>query len=220
MDKEIKKVSDIAAELKKINPETRAQYLKGIADAQTAQEAAARAKEEAETEPAFNKACDDESHARDKEAFFRRQLERLDFTPRMEEADYCRYVDTVKAAVEKAAAGFRRAAEKAIDELVEARAAYIETVNDADAALTALDEAANVLQSKYRYKEYYVTGEGGKGSVLAGRTEDRNEWTFHAIRYSGTGKDYELIAKNGTDWNEKTCAAWAAAGRCKKEIDK
>ena len=214
----IKKVMDVAAELIKAQPENRAQYLKGIADAQAAQKAAAQAKEDAETEAAFNKACDDESHARDKEAFFKRQLERLDYTPRMEEATYYKHVDAVKATVEKAAADFRRVAEKAIDDIAAAKAAYIEITNDADAALIALDEAANVLQSKYRYKEHYVTGEGGKGRVLAGKTEDRNEWTFHAIRYTGNGKGYDLIAKDGADWNKKTCAAWEAARKAGKDF--
>ena len=49
MNKEIKKVMDAAEELAKVNPETRAQYLKGIADAQDARKAATQAKEEAET---------------------------------------------------------------------------------------------------------------------------------------------------------------------------
>ena len=206
MNKEIKKVADVAAALEKENPETRAQYLKGVADAQKAQEAAAKAKEEAESEAAFNKACDDESHARDKEAFFRRQLDRLDFTPRMNEADYNKHVDAVKAAVEKAAADFRRTAEKAIDDLVAARAEYLAITKEADEALIALDVAANVLQSKYRYKTITFTGD-----TTAQYVEDRNEWTRHAIRYNGNGKGYDLVAKDGTDWNKKTCAAWKAA---------
>lgn len=211
MNKEIKKVADIAAELAKADPETRAQYLKAIADAQAAQKDAAQAKEEADTEAAFDKACDDESHARDKEAFFKRQLERLDFTPRMEEADYCKHVETVKATVEKAAADFRRTAEKAIEDLIAARAAYTEILHDADTALTALDAAANVLQSKYRYKTITFTG-----GIPARIVEDRNEWTRHATRYNN-GEGYNLIAKDGADWNKTTCAAWKAVESIEKD---
>ena len=206
MNKDIKKVLDAAAALEKGNPETRAQYLKGVADAQKAQKAAAKAKEDAESEAAFDKACDDESHARDKEAFFRRQLDRLDYTPRMNEADYNKHVDAVKAAVEKAAADFRRVAEKAINDIAAAKAAYIEITKEADAALTALDTAANVLQSKYRYKTVTYTGD-----TPAQYVEDRSEWTRHAIRYTGNGKGFDLIARDGADWNKKTCAAWKAA---------
>lgn len=212
MNKEIKKVADVAAALEKENPETRAQYLKGVADAQKAQEAAAKAKEDAESEAAFDKACDDESHARDKEAFFRRQLDRLDYTPRMNEADYNKHVDAVKAAVEKAAADFRRVAEKAIDDIAAAKAAYIEITKEADAALTALDTAANVLQSKYRYKTVTYTGD-----TPAQYVEDRSEWTRHAIRYTGNGKGFDLIARDGADWNKKTCAAWHAAEKAGKD---
>lgn len=212
MNKEIKKVADVAAELAKTNPETRAQYLRGIEDAQAAQKAAAQAKEDAETEAAFNKACDDESHARDKEAFFRRQLDRLDFTPRMEEAEYYKHVDTVKATVEKAAADFRRIAEKAIDDLVAAKAEYLAITKEADEALIALDAAANVLQSKFRFKTITFTGDTPAQTV-----EDRSEWTRHAIRYNGNGKGYGLIAKDGADWNKKTCAAWKAAEDAGKE---
>lgn len=212
MNKEIKKVADVAAALAKENPETRAQYLKGVADAQKAQEAAAKAKEDAESEAAFDKACDDESHARDKEAFFRRQLDRLDYTPRMNEADYNKHVDAVKAAVEKAAADFRRVAEKAIDDIAAAKAAYIEITKEADAALTALDTAANVLQSKYRYKTVTYTGD-----TPAQYVEDRSEWTRHAIRYTGNGKGFDLIARDGADWNKKTCAAWHAAEKAGKD---
>ena len=208
MNKDIKKVMEAAEELAKADPETRAQYLKGIADAQAARIDATQAKEEAETEAAFNKACDDESHARDKEVFFKRQLERLDFTPRMDEADYYKHVDTVKATVETAAADFRRIAEKAIDDIIAARAAYLEITHDADTALTALDAAANVLQSKYRYKTITFTGD-----TPAKTTEDRNEWKRHAIRYTENGKGYDLIAKDGADWNKKTCAAWDAVSK-------
>lgn len=212
MNKDIKKVLDAAAALKRENPETRAQYSRGIADAQAAQKAAAQAKEDAETEAAFDKACDDESHARDKEAFFRRQLDRLDYTPRMNEAAYYAHVDAVKDAVEKAAADFRRAAEKAIDDIAAAKAAYIEITKEADAALIALDTAANVLQSKYRYRTVTFTGD-----IPAQYVEDQNEWTRHAIRYNDTGKGYDLVAKDGADWNKKTCAAWKAAESAGKD---
>ena len=154
MNKEIKKVADVAAALEKENPETRAQYLKGVADAQKAQEAAAKAKEEAESEAAFNKACDDESHARDKEAFFRRQLDRLDFTPRMNEADYNKHVDAVKAAVEKAAADFRRTAEKAIDDLVAARAEYLAITKEADESVSPVHDRMPLIMPEELVTEW------------------------------------------------------------------
>ena len=210
---DLDKIQAAADKIRAAVPETRQSYVEGIEKAQEAYKKAEKAKEEAQTEEDFDKACNDESHARDKEAFFKRQLERLDFTPRMEEATYYKHVDAVKATVEKAAADFRRVAEKAIEDIVAARAEYLAITKEADEALIALDVAANVLQSKYRYKTITFTGDTPAQTV-----EDRNEWTRHAIRYNGNGKGYDLIAKDGANWNKKTCVAWEAARRAGKDL--
>ena len=206
MNKTLEKVAEAAAAIERENPEARAHYLQGIAEAQEARKAAAQAKIDAETEEAFNRACDDESHARDKESFYRRQLERMEFTPRMEEAEYFGHVDAVKATVEKAAEDFRKAAEKAVKEIAAARAAYLATVTEADTVLNALDAASNVLQVKHRYRTKKFIGAAPE------EVEDRNEWKRHALRYNN-GKAYDLVAKEGTGWNDFVCAAWTAADR-------
>ena len=206
MNKEFKKILDAAAAIDQAQPELRAQYVKGLEAAQEAQKIAAQAKEEAETEEAFDKACNDERNAIDKAAFFERRIASLDFTPRMDEAEYDKYVGTVKTTVEKAAAAFCEVAEKAIDELAEAKAAYMSVVTDADKVLVALDDAANVLQSRYRYREVRRAG------WPVEKIEDRNEWRLHALNYNrGSGKCYDLISKDGDNRNYKACAAWRAA---------
>ena len=204
MNKDIKKVMDAAAEITTEYPENRAHILKGIADAQEAQKEAITAKETAETETDFNKACDDEMHARDKEAFYKRQLDKMDFTPRMSEEEYYKHVETIEMTVEKAAADFRAYAEKMINDLTKARETYLSTLTDADTALSELDRAANVLQSKYRYKECAFV------NAPSHYVEDRNEWKRHAVRYIKSGKGYDLITKDGNAWNIKMCAAWKA----------
>lgn len=206
-NKDIKKVEDIALELMRKQPETREQILKGIADAKEAQATAAKAKEEAESEAAFNKACEDERNARDKEAFFKKQLDRLDYTPRMSEAEYNKHVETVKTTIEKAAEDFRKVAEKAIDELIAAREEYINLTYDADEALTALDAAANVLQSKHKYRTVKYKNQPSE------QIADPKEWIKHAIRYNGNGKAYELATMDGDKLNEKMLSAWIAAER-------
>ncbi len=205
VNKDIKKVEDIALELMRKQPETREQILKGIADAKEAQATAAKAKDEAENETAFNKACEDERTAKDKEAFFKKQLDRLDYTPRMSEAEYNKHVETVKATVEKAAEDFRKVAEKVIDELIDAREEYINLTYEADEALTALDVAANVLQTKYRYRTVKYKNQPSE------QIADPKEWLRHVIRYTGNGYGYELVTKDGKAWNKKTLAAWKAA---------
>lgn len=210
MNRDIKKVADVVAKLEKANPADKDRYLKGIEDAQAAQRAAAHAKETAETEAAFNKACDDESHAKDKEAFFKRQLDRLTFSPRMEESAYYGHVQTVQAAVEKAAEDFRQTAQRAIQEIMDAKAAYMATATEADKVLSDLDAAANVLQSKYRYRTVTFTGDYPPQNV-----EDPSEWRRHAVRYIGTGKADNLATKTGGEWDSVLCAAWNAAERAK-----
>ena len=211
MNKDIKKVADVVAAMEKANPATMEQYRKGIADAQDAQRAAARAKETAETEADFNKACDNESHARDKEAFFKRQLDRLTFSPRMEETAYNKHVQAVQTAVEKAAEDFRQTAQRAIQEIMDAKAAYMATATEADKVLNDLDAAANVLQSKYRYRTVRFTGDRPPQNV-----EDPSEWRRHAVRYIGTGKADDLVTRTGGEWDSILCAAWNAAERAAK----
>ena len=72
MDPDLQKVMDLAAGIQQTDPEKLEGIQKGLAQARAAQEAAAKAKEEAETEAQFNKACDDAIRAREKEEFFLR----------------------------------------------------------------------------------------------------------------------------------------------------
>lgn len=205
----IEKVFEVAAALSEETPEGRARYLEGIASAQEEQKRAAIAKDEAESEADFDKACNDEARARDKERFFRKQLEKISFQPRMSESEYYGYIDTIKAAVSEAAEAFREESEKAIESIIEAKAAYLTTISEADAALVALDNAANVLQSKHRYKTITYTGDAPARLVA-----DPEEWRRHALRY-GNGKAYELAAMNGA--NRAITAAWTAAERVERE---
>ena len=213
MNKELKRVSDAVATIEKAHPESRRQFLSGIAAAQEAAAAAVQAKENAETEGDYDKACEDEKKAHDKEAFFKKQLDRIDFSMRMEEETYYGHVDAVKATVEKAAADFRKVAEKAMEDILNAKAAYMAIITGADEVLSALDAAANVLQVKYRYKTKNIICDGPKPVV-----EDRNEWKRHAIRYTGrSAKGIDLVLMDGNNWNEITAAAWYAAGRVEKK---
>lgn len=214
MNSELQKVMDMANSIEQAKPETREQYLRGIEEAQKAQARAAEAKETAETEKEFNKACDDESHARDKEQFYKRMLAKLDYDPRMTEKDYYTALSSVHSVVVRAAQDFKETARKAMSELVSARRDYLQLVKDADFVLATLDEKSNVLQSKYRYRKTDYSD--GTYTV----TEDPNEWLSHITRYLNTGKGYNLIVmydrpanmpsyENPTDWIAS--AAWRAA---------
>lgn len=195
----IREALTAAEEIRANSPGNRGQILEGIASAKEEQEAAAKAKEEAETEEGYNKACKSEARAKEKEAFFRHKLEKVDFLPRMDEGRYNDLVNAVKATVETAAAEFNEVAEKALDDLLTAKDKYYETIARADEALTDLDEAANVLQVKYRYKAITYTG------GLEERREDRDEWLRHAVRF-GAGQGWKLI-ETGSPERDKIISA-------------
>ena len=215
MNPKLQKVFDIANGLQKANPETRAEYMKGLSQALSLQEEAEKAKETVTNEAEFNKACNDAVYAREKEQFYRRMIDDFDHTPRMNENEYFAAIDSVKAVVNDAAETYRNIARNAMSELVKARNEYIQIINDADRVLISLDAAANVLQSKYRYR----TTEYADGTITY--TEDRGEWARHCIRFAN-GEGISIVKKDpakeniADPWDKVVCAAWNAAERVTK----
>lgn len=214
MNKDLQRVADAIATIDTNLPQIRDEYVKGIEDSQTAQREAQKAKEEALTGVDFDNACDRERHATEREQFFKRKLEDLDFTPRMGEKEYFSHVATVQGVMEKAAQEYRKEAEKAMNALIAARGKYEAIANDADEVLRDLDAAANVLQSKYRYREIHFTGD-----VPSKLIEDVNEWTRHTVRFLPESY-YKAACTDATPegpltYNDIQVAAWMAVDRVK-----
>ena len=209
---EIQRVFEIVESLNQKKPYDRNDFLQGIEQAQAAQTAAEKAKEEAETEAEFNKACDDEAHARDKEKFYLRLLDKSDHSPRMSEEDYNEVVRGVDNAVRAAADKYRQIASYAMSEVVQAKKDYERIMKDADRALIALDNSAKVLQSKYRYRVTEYTD--GRSY----RKEDTYEWQKHIVRYcSGRGIKYAMGDVNIKEsYHKDVAAAWFAAERIER----
>lgn len=211
MDPSLQKVMDLAAGIKQTDPEKLEGIRNGLTQARAAQEAAAQAKKEAETEAEFNKACDDAIRAREKEEFFLRLLEKYRYTPRMNDEEYDATVDSVAAVVNEAAEEYRAAAEKHVAALIQARRDYIQTITEADRALSALDDAANVLQVRFRYREMTYTG------MAPQLIDDPNEWRKHATRYNDqkcAGVNLVMVEpseKGFAKYNEVIHAAWYLA---------
>ena len=208
---EMQEIAEIAEAIEQNKPGTKKQLMDEIGKAQEDLQTARKEKEEATTEAAFNAACEHEYNVQQKIIFLNNKLEHIKFTPCMEEAEYNKHVNTIKTAVETAGANFKKVAEKAMQEIIDAQAAYMAIVNEADDTLIKLDRAANVLQSKYRY--HLTTFVGEKPPE---KKEDPSEWKRHALRY-GTGKAKEIVTKNGNEWNFTTAAAWRAAETVTKE---
>lgn len=212
MNPELQKVMNLANSIKQNDPDALEKIRNGIEKAREEQEQATKAKETAETEEAFNKACDDAIRAREKEAFFLRLQEKYMYTPKLEEEEYFRNVDIVKSAVKQAADNFRKTAKTAIAEIIAAKAAYLKLASEADIVLIALDKASNVLQSKYRYKvTNYTDGTETK-------KEDSNNWFNYATRFLSSKACeyacYDLEKKNPSDPYDKIVyTAWRVAER-------
>ena len=214
---DLQSIVDKAEEIRRTEPETRQGFLKGLTQAQAETAEAVERKNAAETEEEYNKACEDESRAKDKEKFFRRMLDKLDSKPRITEEEYAAALKTADTVVREAAAGYLETIRPIMAELVRAQQEYIQTLKDADNALTALDNAGRFLQTKYRLR---VT-EHSDGTATY--TEDPGEWARHIVRYNDdqTRRGLKLIfTKNnrpadlpfyrGQD-NGTAVAAWRAA---------
>lgn len=209
MNKEFQRVITAASSISSNVPQLREGYIKEIEAAQAAQVEAKKAKEEALTGVDFDNACDRERNAREKEVVFKRKLEDLDFTPRMDEQEYNGLVKSVQTVVEQAAADYRERAMNLMSELIATHRNYIKLTADADQALETLDMAANVLQSRYRYREH--TYQGAPSQYV----QDSNEWRHHIVRYQPTGEAGKLVFMDKHEnapatYNKLVCAAWNA----------
>ena len=213
MNKEFQKIIADANSISSNVPQLREEYVKGIEAAIDNQAKAREAKEEALTGVDFDNACDRERYAHEKEIFFKRKLEDLDFTPRMDEKEYSAHVKTVQVVMDQAADEYRKKAASLMSELVATHREYVKTMDDADQALETLDRAANILQSKYRYKE--LTFQGAPSKYV----QDGNEWRRHAVRY-GSGAGYGMITKDGPGYDPYLCNAWHVASLLMKEEDR
>lgn len=229
MNPDLQKIFDLAAGIKQAEPESIDELRQRLAEAEAAELAANQAKEEAQTEAEFNKACDDAVRAREKQEFFTRLLNKHRYTPRMDEAEYFSAVDTVKAVVDDAIEEYRQRAKEAMSVLIEARRDLLKVQKDADRTLTVLNSAANVLQSKYRYSvteytESVIHQMYGEDIVIPARTvrrEDPDEWRKHAVSYANAEavdkamRDPHALKPMTDPYDGLVCAAWRAA----QEVD-
>ena len=104
-------------------------------------------------------------------------------------------------------------------EIVDAKAALIGVASDADKVLNQLDASANVLQSKYRYRETQFTT-SDPVVLRTEYTEDREEWRKHARRYSLNGELFKMVTDNhgipSAYDPDYIRAAWLAADKAER----
>lgn len=213
-NKAFQRVAEAVNEIVVTEPGIRKDYEKGLEETEEEITEASAAKDTAETIEDFDLARDREERAKEKRSFYKRQIEKLDFSPRISEDTYDGYVKEISDEVCVAAEAFKKTASQAMTEIVKAWKSYVDITTEADRVLELLDEKARVLQVKYRYHEDLRTGEGGEGVVCVARHEDPGEWRQHALRYTYgyDPKGYKLAVVDGL-----TRMAWYAAQSVKED---
>ena len=216
---EFQAIADRAARIETDDTDTREKYLKGLEAAKEDKRKAEAAKEQAATEKELNQALDNESRAKGRIGFYERQLDGLNFTPHIDVAEYDKYIAQTDAVMDKKAAEFQSAVLKAVNEIVNAKSVLLTAAHEADRALEDLDAAANVLQSRHRYRENYFTTED-PDKLRTEYTEDPLEWRKHTHRYTGPNL-LDLVkrepANESKDTLKKVLEGWYVATRILRE---
>ena len=202
LQKALTKVHAAADKIQAADPEIRQSYIDGIAKAQEAYRKAEEAKEEADTEREFDQASDDAQHALKKEEFFRRHLNAFDHTPRMDEKEYSKHVKAMTEARDRVVKEYRQKAIPLMDELKKVHDDYLDQAAAINAALETLDQAANVLQSKYPAKTVKRVG------MEAVQVPDPNAWRDHAVRFDSYEAYRAATCPDPVDKTENPSALW------------
>lgn len=146
--------------------------------------------------------------------FARNGIRKLDLTPRMTDEEYDKLVNSVDTEIRKAVDDYRQKAANFMAGLKEAHVKLLTLAREADDALTDLDEAARVLQSRHRNRvRKYV----GMPDVVR---EDPNEWKEYAVRYMNGSLvnlatlETPTAEKKLTDpYDDALFAAWTVVAR-------
>lgn len=189
--------------------DNQAEYVEGLNRARNDIQNALKAKDTAQTEEELDAALEAENLAKSRAAFYKRRLDEERYTMRMNEDEYDKYMGNMVTLMHDAADKYRAISAQAIQQLIAAKSEYLEMAAQVDAAMQALDAAANVLQVRHRYRtQEYI----GRDPV---RIEDPNEWHKYTLRY-GNGKAFNVAVRDFNDAGESYInniyrAAWKAA---------
>ena len=177
-------------------------------------EAAKASQDAAKDLKEFDQAAEAVKRAETRVHFVEGAIRKLDEAPRMSEAEYNSIVDTCGRIMEGAAANYRERVSALMDQIKEARDLYLSIAADVDQTLADLDEAANVLQTKYTDRvDQYSDGKGGTYEI---RRPDPNEWRKHVVRYA-PGTACQLANGSGDSRDKVLYVAWDAVSRAYPE---
>ena len=133
----------------------------------------------------------------------------------MGEADYMRSLNTCKNIMEKATEEYRTKAAAIMDQLRDLHETYLQTAQEINSTLIDLDAAANILQSKYTYRE--KQRQNAPSIIIP----DRSAWLDYALRYDSstacTMATQCTLEERGDQClkvhDSVLCAAWGAVER-------
>lgn len=177
-------------------------------------EAAKASQDAAKDLKEFDQAAEAVKRAETRVQFVEGAIRKLDEAPRMSEAEYNSIVDTCGQIMEGAAANYRERVSALMDQIKEAKDLYLSIAANVDQTLTDLDEAANVLQTKYADRvDQYSDGKGGTYEI---RRPDPDEWKKHVVRYA-PGTACQLATGAGDSRDKVLYVAWDAVSRAYPE---
>ena len=214
MNKELVRIQKRSTEILGDYPDRRAEICKRITAAEKEVARASAVRDAAEDLDSYDRATEVLKRAELDLRFTKAALAKIDGAPRMTEAEYMRALNTCKGIMDAAANNYRVKAAALMDQLKDLKEEYLQTASDTEETLVKLDEAANVLQSKYTHKETrYVNSPST-------RTPDRNVWRQYALRYDNgklctmaTQSDPKERADSHKIHDSVLCAAWHAIAK-------
>lgn len=123
--------------------------------------------------------------------FAKTALEKLESAPRMDESEYNSAVETCTGIMDKAVAEYRKKTTALMEQLKAVKDEYMAISKDVNNTLVTLDNAANVLQSRYPCREYKYVG------MPSEYKKDPTAWREHAVRYdNGLPCSLATVAKD------------------------
>ena len=215
MNKDLEKIRNHSREILGDYPEKKAALVKDLREAEAYLNSAKATLDAAEDLESYDNAAEEVKRAEMAVKFSRNAIDKLDAAPRMGEADYMGAITTCKSIMDKATSAYREKAAALMDQLKTLTDDYRQIAEDTNYTLIMLDEAANVLQSKYPYKIYKRQGEPDQ-KVL-----NKSAWQDYALRYEpstacrmATSCTEAARATHPTHMHDSLLiAAWRAVGQ-------
>ena len=168
-----------------------------LKEAQAAQAAA-------DTLEAYDTATAAVDQAKDRVKFAQIAVNELKGASRMSESEYMSAVNTCRSIMIKATEEYRKTAFTLMNQLKAQYDKYMETAADVTGTLSALDDAANILQTRHANRIVHLQD-----------APDPSEWERHALRYYPA--DAARLATESGDPRQPhdsvLAAAWKAINR-------